>query len=117
MTNTTVRLRATNGTVDIVHEGQHFTPDLDGIFSVPSDVVPELLRLPLGLELAPDTAEPAPRTVDFLAPAPFATFDVGAVGFRKYAAEADSISLRRRGGALLGDGFKRLRASRACRMG
>ena len=57
MTNPTVRLRATNGTVDIVHKDQHFAPDLDGIFTVPADVATELMRLPLGLEVAPPPAE------------------------------------------------------------
>jgi hypothetical protein len=56
MTNT-IKMRPTGGTIDIVHNGQHFAQDLDGNFSIPADVAPELMRLHVGLEVAPAPAE------------------------------------------------------------
>jgi hypothetical protein len=66
MNDTIVRLRATGGTVDIVHANQHFAPDLDGVFSIPADIATELLRMPMGLEVVPEApAEPAPAAGSF----------------------------------------------------
>ena len=88
----TVKLRATGGTIDIVHANQHFAPDPDGIFSIPADVATELMRMPMGLEVVA-SAEPeaAAQTVDFLAPSPFAVFNVAAIGGSPYRAGADAI--------------------------
>ena len=86
----TVRLRATGATTDIVHKDQHFAPDFDGIFTVPADAAIELMRMPLGLEIAPDAQpEAAARTVDFLAPAPFLVFNVGVLP--RYEADENRI--------------------------
>ena len=67
----------------------------NGAFNVPADVAVAVTNKPGGFyrapDVAPDIATPAPRTVDFLAPSANTVFDVGAIGFRKYTAEADAI--------------------------
>ena len=90
----TVRLLNTNCD-SLTYGGVSYTPDETGAFNVPADVAVVVTNAPGGFyraPVAPAPAEkPAPRTVDFLAPSPLAVFNVGAVGVRSYAAEADGI--------------------------
>lgn len=90
----TVRLLNTNCD-SLTYGGVSYTPDETGAFNVPADVAVAVTNKPGGFyrapDVAPDIATPAPRTVDFLAPSANTVFDVGAIGFRKYTAEADAI--------------------------
>ncbi len=64
-------------------------------FEVPEAVAAIILQHPGGFARAPDVAPAEPeavaRTVDFLAPAPFARYNIGARGFGSYEASSDAI--------------------------
>jgi hypothetical protein len=88
--------RLLNPTSDeLTYGGVRHAKDETGAFDVPENVAAVVPQHPGGFARGHDDAPAAPeataRRVDFLAPSPFATFDVGAVSFRKYLAEADSI--------------------------
>ena len=79
---------------ELTYGGVRYAKDETGAFNLPENIAATVLQHPGGFYRA--DAEPAApdavaRTVDFLAPAPFASFDIGAVGFRGYVAEADCI--------------------------